>query len=235
MGNTAEPEIPAEQSEQLLTLLRRDSLNNPFNSFLAPRRTTSSADFIAPTLINVEFELIYSGHEVFLAGEYWDNWATKLKMEKKEGKFVLITKLPLGKFQYKFVADGRWVCSTQQPQEADAQHNLNNVVTVKEVLMGGARPEPEPKSDSDDEGDAGDPPGKGPKTINNIEKILNKLSYGEPPKMIEVARIHKSFTRQEQKRELVRKPEALTAEECEDLDLIETLGVDTNLPWSVNL
>ncbi len=49
--------------------------------------------------------------EVFLAGEFnqWDASATPMKRES-DGSWVATLELTPGRYEYKFVVDGQWIC-----------------------------------------------------------------------------------------------------------------------------
>ena len=69
---------------------------------------------------------------VFLAGEFnhWSTTATPMQ-SAGVGKWSTGVVLPPGKYQYKFVADGRWVQDLANPHEApDGMGGQKSVVTV---------------------------------------------------------------------------------------------------------
>lgn len=50
--------------------------------------------------------------EVFVAGTFnnWNARAQRLKRTGKEGHWVATLDLPPGRYEYKFIVDGRWCC-----------------------------------------------------------------------------------------------------------------------------
>ncbi|XP_064388782.1 5'-AMP-activated protein kinase subunit beta-2-like [Halichondria panicea] len=69
------------------------------------------------------------GEEVYLCGSF-NNWETKIPLNHSQGDLTAIVELPLGHYEYKFVADGQWV---HDPNEISVDNGLgsrNNVVTV---------------------------------------------------------------------------------------------------------
>lgn len=50
--------------------------------------------------------------EVFVAGTFnnWNPQSQRLKRAAKEGRWVGTLDLPPGRYEYKFVVDGRWCC-----------------------------------------------------------------------------------------------------------------------------
>uniref|UniRef100_A0A8C5GBR6 5'-AMP-activated protein kinase subunit beta-2-like n=1 Tax=Gouania willdenowi TaxID=441366 RepID=A0A8C5GBR6_GOUWI len=70
------------------------------------------------------------GKEVFIAGSF-NNWSTKIPLNKSHNDFVAILDLPEGEHQYKFFVDGQWV---HDPSEAVVTSQLgttNNLIQVK--------------------------------------------------------------------------------------------------------
>eukprot|EP01132_Coremiostelium_polycephalum_P001136 gene1136-1442_t len=70
------------------------------------------------------------GKEVFVSGSF-NNWKEKIPLSHSEKDFTLIYNLPPGVHQYKFIVDGKWMHSTEQPVAADVKGNLLNFVEVK--------------------------------------------------------------------------------------------------------
>jgi len=72
----------------------------------------------------------WGGEEVFVVGND-TNWTERLRMERDDqGDFVLSKSLPVGSYYYKFLVDGQWRCSPEEPTQINAQNLLNNCVTV---------------------------------------------------------------------------------------------------------
>ena len=74
-----------------------------------------------------------SPSEVFLAGQFND-WSTEATpMEPVDGRFEVSLLLPVGRYQYKFVADGRWITDrTADDFHPDGYGGQNSVVIVDE-------------------------------------------------------------------------------------------------------
>lgn len=71
--------------------------------------------------------------EVFLVGEFnnWDIHSTP--MEKKNGKdWKVSLRLPPGRYEYKFFADGRWVENVPSVEKVQNQFGtLNSILYIK--------------------------------------------------------------------------------------------------------
>jgi glycosidase len=69
--------------------------------------------------------------QVFLAGQF-NNWSTDATpMQRLDGRFEVTLLLPLGRYQYKYVADGRWITDeTADDFHPDGYGGRNSVVIV---------------------------------------------------------------------------------------------------------
>jgi 1,4-alpha-glucan branching enzyme len=81
----------------------------------------------------VRFSAQFPGvREVYLAGDFngWDPTARRMKRQKKgEPTFVAVVDLEPGRYEYKYVADGEWVCSEGERVVND-QGTENSVIEV---------------------------------------------------------------------------------------------------------
>ncbi|KAL8775046.1 MAG: hypothetical protein Q9209_000525 [Squamulea sp. 1 TL-2023] len=71
--------------------------------------------------------------EVYVTGTF-DDWAKSVKLDKEGGGFAKRVQLPLGqKISYKFVVDGTWCTSAEEPEETDQGGNVNNILTPDRI------------------------------------------------------------------------------------------------------
>jgi hypothetical protein len=71
-----------------------------------------------------------SAVQVFVVGSD-TNWTERLRLELDDnGDFALSKSLPVGTNRYKFLVDGEWRCSPEEPTQRTAHNVLNNCVTV---------------------------------------------------------------------------------------------------------
>ncbi|WOL14468.1 phosphoglucan phosphatase LSF1, chloroplastic isoform X1 [Canna indica] len=71
------------------------------------------------------------GDEVFLIGDFTNNWKESIKAVHKGGsRFEAELRLPHGKYHYKFIVNGQWKHSPALPAESDEHGNVNNVIRV---------------------------------------------------------------------------------------------------------
>ncbi|KYQ93611.1 putative glycoside hydrolase [Tieghemostelium lacteum] len=83
-----------------------------------------------PAAVPTVFTWTGGGKEVYISGSF-NNWKEKLPLSHSEKDFTLIYNLPPGVHQYKYIVDGKWLHSTEQPVAADIKGNLLNFVEVK--------------------------------------------------------------------------------------------------------
>jgi serine/threonine protein kinase len=83
---------------------------------------------------NIEFSVkAPTASKVFLAGEF-NNWSeTATPMEKKpDGEWVVVVPLKTGKYQYKFLIDGKWTEDQENPERVpDSYGGFNSVIDVR--------------------------------------------------------------------------------------------------------
>ncbi|KAM9349736.1 5'-AMP-activated protein kinase subunit beta-2 isoform 2-T2 [Symphorus nematophorus] len=70
------------------------------------------------------------GKEVYIAGSF-NNWSTKIPLNKSHNDFVAILDLPEGEHQYKFFVDGQWVHDSSEPIVTSQLGTINNLIQVK--------------------------------------------------------------------------------------------------------
>ncbi|KAG2461823.1 AAKB2 kinase, partial [Polypterus senegalus] len=70
------------------------------------------------------------GKEVYIAGSF-NNWSTKIPLNKSHNDFVAILDLPEGEHQYKFFVDGQWVHDPSEPVVTSQLGTINNLIQVK--------------------------------------------------------------------------------------------------------
>uniref|UniRef100_G3PGM3 Protein kinase, AMP-activated, beta 1 non-catalytic subunit, b n=1 Tax=Gasterosteus aculeatus aculeatus TaxID=481459 RepID=G3PGM3_GASAC len=68
--------------------------------------------------------------EVFVSGSF-NNWATKIPLNRSQKNFVAIVDLPEGEHQYKFCVDGQWTLDPTGAVATSKTGTVNNVIQVK--------------------------------------------------------------------------------------------------------
>ncbi|KAL8884170.1 MAG: hypothetical protein Q9192_006910, partial [Flavoplaca navasiana] len=97
-------------------------------------KATSDSSWEEPEIIpggmgNFVFRWDRPAGEVYVTGTF-DDWAKSVKLDKEGDGFAKRVELPLNQnISYKFVVDGTWCTSTEEPQETDQDGNVNNILT----------------------------------------------------------------------------------------------------------
>eukprot|EP00249_Psilotum_nudum_P003942 c17448_g1_i2 orf=359-1291(+) len=82
-----------------------------------------------PTLIQWNLD----GNEVFIEGS-WDNWSTRIPLQKAGKDFLLVKLLPSGVYQYRFIVNGKRRYAPDAPWIYDEMGNANNVLDVHDYV-----------------------------------------------------------------------------------------------------
>jgi len=69
------------------------------------------------------------GQNVYLTGTF-NNWSTKIPLNKSTNDFSTVLNLPIGTHRFKFIVDDVWKCSDDLPTASDIDGNLINYVEV---------------------------------------------------------------------------------------------------------
>jgi len=89
-------------------------------------------------MTNARFEIECPGaNAVYLAGDFndWDPEARRMKRVRKgEPRFVAVLDLPPGRYEFKYVVDGEWMCCPHAPRVRNNQGTENSVVEVVEAM-----------------------------------------------------------------------------------------------------
>ena len=82
--------------------------------------------------ISYKFEWKEGGAEVKIAGSFLNSWTEKVNLKKNlnTGNFEIMLNIPKGINQFKFIVDGKWVCSSFY--ETIKEKNItNNIIDLK--------------------------------------------------------------------------------------------------------
>eukprot|EP01017_Pseudomicrothorax_dubius_P007552 TRINITY_DN12358_c0_g1_i3.p1 TRINITY_DN12358_c0_g1~~TRINITY_DN12358_c0_g1_i3.p1 ORF type:complete len:289 (-),score=43.03 TRINITY_DN12358_c0_g1_i3:36-902(-) len=77
--------------------------------------------------VNTEFKWPFGGETVYLTGTF-TFWRDHIPMQRNGDEFTTILKLPRGVYQYKFIVDGDWQHSPDDPTTSDPCGNINNIL-----------------------------------------------------------------------------------------------------------
>ena len=71
--------------------------------------------------------------KVFVAGDFndWNPTAQRLRRPRKDmSTFVGLVEMPPGRYEFKYVVDGDWVCCEEAPRSANEFGTENSVIEV---------------------------------------------------------------------------------------------------------
>ncbi|KAK8362156.1 hypothetical protein V6Z11_A03G086000, partial [Gossypium hirsutum] len=72
----------------------------------------------------------YGGKEVAVEGS-WDNWKTRIPLQRCGKDFTIMKVLPSGVYQYRFIVDGQWRYAPDLPWAQDGTGNANNILDLQ--------------------------------------------------------------------------------------------------------
>ncbi|MBA0598724.1 hypothetical protein Gorai_008471 [Gossypium raimondii] len=76
----------------------------------------------------------YGGKEVAVEGS-WDNWKTRIPLQRCGKDFTIMKVLPSGVYQYRFIVDGQWRYAPDLPWAQDGTGNANNILDLQVNLL----------------------------------------------------------------------------------------------------
>ncbi|GAV59845.1 AMPKBI domain-containing protein [Cephalotus follicularis] len=119
------PQVP------VIPLQRPDEMNIPSHSWM---RTTSGYEDMSneqgiPTMITWS----YGGREVAVEGS-WDDWKSRVLLQKSGKDFTIMKVLPSGVYHYRFVVDGQWRYTPDFPSAQDDLGNAYNILDLQEYV-----------------------------------------------------------------------------------------------------
>ena len=81
-------------------------------------------------LIPYKFEWKDGGSDIKISGSFLDNWLKKepLKFNNETKSYEITLNVPKGINQFKFIVDGKWVCSQNYKINNDKSNNFNNEI-----------------------------------------------------------------------------------------------------------
>uniref|UniRef100_A0A1A8HFT9 Protein kinase, AMP-activated, beta 1 non-catalytic subunit, b n=1 Tax=Nothobranchius korthausae TaxID=1143690 RepID=A0A1A8HFT9_9TELE len=131
-GKEARPNILMDSSEDA-DLFHRDDPNkasSDMQEFLAWQHDLD-CDSKSPTQAKpTVFRWAGGAKEVYVSGSF-NNWATKIPLNRSQNNFVAIVDLPEGEHHYKFCVDGQWMLDPTGAVTTSKTGTVNNIIQVK--------------------------------------------------------------------------------------------------------
>ena len=124
--------VNSAQNDLLLSFNDGDPNHNPSNntdmSIGGINNNNDNNNNNTDDLVSV-FRWEHGGNAVFISGTF-NGWKENIPMHRSGNDFSYICTLPRGKYIYKFLVDGEWRFSPDQPTLADAQGKVNNMLDL---------------------------------------------------------------------------------------------------------
>ncbi|XP_020230736.1 SNF1-related protein kinase regulatory subunit beta-2 isoform X1 [Cajanus cajan] len=112
------PQVP------VLPLQRADEMHVPSSGY---------ADMYAEPGIPTMITWSYDGKEVAVEGS-WDNWKTRMPLQRSGKDFAIMKLLPSGVYHYRFVVDGRKRYTPDSPWAQDDAGNAYNILDLQDYV-----------------------------------------------------------------------------------------------------
>ncbi|XP_062310888.1 5'-AMP-activated protein kinase subunit beta-1b [Osmerus eperlanus] len=129
--DAAHPKILMDSIEDGDIFHREDAkAPQEIQEFLAWQRDLESDSKNTAQARPTVFRWTGAGKEIFVSGSF-NNWATKIPLNKSQNNFVAIMDLPEGEHQYKFCVDGQWTLDPTGAVITTKTGTVNNVIQVK--------------------------------------------------------------------------------------------------------
>ncbi|CAL5408152.1 unnamed protein product [Camellia sinensis] len=119
------PQVP------VLPLQRPDEMHAPSYSLM--QNTTRFEDTCSEQGIPTMITWSYDGKEVAVEGS-WDDWKTRMPLQRSGKDFTIMKVLPSGVFQYKFIVDGQWRYAPDMPWAQDETGNAYNILDLQDYV-----------------------------------------------------------------------------------------------------
>ncbi|XP_041025851.1 SNF1-related protein kinase regulatory subunit beta-2-like isoform X1 [Juglans microcarpa x Juglans regia] len=138
MGQTPPHSPSATQSPLMFTpeapvvpLQRPDDMYGSSHSWM--QTASGYEDMCSEQGIPTMITWSYDGKEVAVEGS-WDNWRTRIHLQRSGKDFIIMKVLPSGVYQYRFVVDGQWRYAPDLPWAQDEAGNAYNVLDLQEYV-----------------------------------------------------------------------------------------------------
>ncbi|GAU38981.1 hypothetical protein TSUD_378570 [Trifolium subterraneum] len=119
------PQVP------VVPLQRPDEMQVPNPSWM--QTTSGYEDMFSEVGIPTMITWSYDGKEVAVEGS-WDNWKTRLPLQRSGKDFTIMKVLPSGVYQFRFIVDGQWRYTPDLPWAKDDAANTYNILDLQDYV-----------------------------------------------------------------------------------------------------
>ncbi|KAJ4850721.1 SNF1- protein kinase regulatory subunit beta-2 [Turnera subulata] len=137
------PQVP------VLPLQRPDEIQIPSNSGM--QAFQGYDDMCCEQGIPTMITWTHGGNDVTVEGS-WDNWKTRVPLQRSGKDYTIMKVLPSGVYQYRFIVDGHVKYAPDLPWAKDDAGNVHNVLDLKDYVpedlesISSFEPPPSPES-----------------------------------------------------------------------------------------
>ncbi|KAF7840516.1 SNF1-related protein kinase regulatory subunit beta-2 [Senna tora] len=119
------PQVP------VVPLQRPDEMQAPSHSWM--QASSAYEDMCSEQGIPTMITWSYDGKEVAVEGS-WDNWKTRMPLQRSGKDFTIMKVLPSGVYQYRFLVDGQWRYALDLPWAQDDAGNAYNILDLQDYV-----------------------------------------------------------------------------------------------------
>lgn len=113
--------------------IEKPSTNKKTKNYISNNATKDNSINEQKSKYIINFLWEEGGNEIYITGSFC-NWNERLKMYKnKKNIFELKIVLPKGQYEFKYIVDGVWKCSSLYPQKYDNKGNNNNYIDISDI------------------------------------------------------------------------------------------------------
>ncbi|KAF2288825.1 hypothetical protein GH714_015961 [Hevea brasiliensis] len=115
----------------VVPLQRPDEIQIPSNSWM--QNTVGYEEMCNEQGIPTMISWSYGGKEVAVEGS-WDNWKTRVPLQRSGKDYTIMKVLPSGVYQYRFIVDGEWRYIPDFPWAQDDTGKAYNILDLQDYV-----------------------------------------------------------------------------------------------------
>ncbi|XP_019419186.1 PREDICTED: SNF1-related protein kinase regulatory subunit beta-2-like isoform X2 [Lupinus angustifolius] len=115
----------------VVPLQRPDEMHVPSPSWM--QTSSGYEDMYCELGIPTMITWSYEGKEVAVEGS-WDNWKTRIPLQRSGKDFTIMKVLPSGVYQFRFIVDGQWRYAPDLPWAQDEAGNAYNTLDLQDFV-----------------------------------------------------------------------------------------------------
>ncbi|KAM7263309.1 hypothetical protein ACFE04_000992 [Oxalis oulophora] len=125
--------LSAKKAVPVLPLQKPDEMIIPSHSWM--NSNSGHEDLCNEQGIPTMITWSYGGKDVAVEGS-WDNWKTRVPLQRSGKDFTIMKVLPSGVYQYRFIVDGQGRYASEIPWAQDDSGNAYNILDLEHIDSG---------------------------------------------------------------------------------------------------